>query len=574
MFDRAFSKLALCLIFLFYAVWVSLPILYAGYYADDIPNGLTLGVTQVLHRSVFDISQELFWAWIQNGRFFPVAIFCGYPFFYIFHTIISYQIAHAIVIWLSFFAVAWLVKLISKEWTAALLVLFLIPVFWSIRNYSDPLVSYAILLPFVTLFSILTLCFFIKAIESKKIVWHVCAIIFYLFALFTYETAYAAFFAILLISFLNRSSIKQFFLQMMSYTIISFAYFILLLYLRLHFPNHLYEGFKFGTLSNDFLHAFFNQLSAGLPLSYKLFAAKRYFKPPLLDPYIPWGKQLLVVAILFLLALFPFYYLIRKLILDRKALISFIILGLTFTITPSLLISLSQKYQHELRFGVGYLPVYMEYVGFALLLLACIGAIKKHSMISFSLSFTLSLIVSFAFLVNYSTIRIENNLYFNTRVLTEHALYAGLFSDLPLMSTVIKRNGDAWNSPEFYMQNAGIRVQVLELKSLVAPGSNFSSIQATYFIDYYTFPESKYGYVILSKIKMINNQKIILSDPEIFLQSGRYQFIFLAGSAISMNEIVNALQTQLKPLEHQKKITIAEQQSTVLKLKGEYELSS
>jgi hypothetical protein len=153
----------LWLIFLlipFYALNFA-PLLEAGFVGDDIYSVLIKAELQLSNTGLWKFITDDFVGWMVNGgRIFPLAIIAEHVFFYVFHEQASYQLARVIFIFLSLAACAWLVKLLTKSWEVGLLFLFLIPLFWSVQNFCDPLTSYGILLPLVTAY--LRDCFWIR----------------------------------------------------------------------------------------------------------------------------------------------------------------------------------------------------------------------------------------------------------------------------------------------------------------------------------------------------------------------------------------------------------------------------
>ncbi|MDH4248157.1 MAG: LamG domain-containing protein, partial [Deltaproteobacteria bacterium] len=57
-----------------------------------------------------------------------------------------------------------------------------------------------------------------------------------------------------------------------------------------------------------------------------------------------------------------------------------LVLGFSLLILPAVIVSLSPKMQSQVSFGVGYLPVYVQYFGLALLLAILLTALKKRSL--------------------------------------------------------------------------------------------------------------------------------------------------------------------------------------------------
>lgn len=491
------------ILFLIFMTLVSLPSLQAGFYYDDIPNSQLKGILQIENLSLFDFIKALNANWIANGRLFPMAILVSYPFFYFFNTPFSYHVIQICCIWLSFFSVAWLIKLITKQMQAALLFLLLIPAFWSIRDSHDPLTSYALLLPSVTLFITLSLVFFIKYIETPRMRWQLASLFFYISGLLTYEIGIVTFPAVILLTLLYPPSCWQrISIKILPYLATTLIYLLINFLIRYH-SSFLYDGIGVGTLAL-FPRTFAIQLTASLPLSY-------WFMKNSLGHMISIllnrdSSEWWIVASIFFISFSGCFYLIRQLSLTSKQKWILTLLGLAFMIVPSILIGTSQKYQQWLTWGIGYLPVYLQYIGIALI---CIPiAAWTHSLPLRMLYASLFSVLScMAFLLNTSIVQIKNEVFLAPRSLVEKALQHGVLSGVP-PSSILVVNNDGWNTPYFYMQNANVRVKLEKISE-----ENISKVNGNkgkYYLSYKRVPNKVKGEVVVknSHFKVIGQYRI------------------------------------------------------------------
>ncbi len=545
---------------LLYAVVISSPILLAGYYSDDNINGLVLGATQLGHQSIWDIIKAQSIAWLHVGRFFPVSTL-GYLFFYYFHTIFLYQAARVVAIWLSILSVVWLIKLVTRQMAAATLVLFFIPLCWSIKNYHDALTSFGILLQVVTIFISLSLGFFIKGIQYDQKKYRILAMVFYLLTLCTYELGVITLFMIVVVAWLYRDLPSKPLKKMLPFLLISAFYFALAAFLRMCFAQMVYDGIQFGSVSGV-LHAFPDQLLSGLPLSYKLFAGKRYFLDPMISPNYSFWIQVLPSVVVFLVMVSPIYFLLGKLNIEKSAAKILFWLGLCFAVLPAALVGVSQKYQQDIHFGVGYLPVYVEYVGFALLILLLLNFMvrctRHNRLVRKLIACGLGLIAGYSLYVNHYVVRATNNGWQNPRVLVENALQHGLLASVPSQS-VIYKHYDIWNIPQFYMQNIALSTKVVDLRSdsyYPVNGVDEVSAQHGYLLYYNTLPESVSGYVVLGQLKQVNYTKVadkpevksyVVTDPLVFVAVKERKFLHFTGEDVTLDQVLYALAGQMQP---------------------------
>ena len=123
---------------------VSLPILQAGFFNDDVQNSSAMGAAELLHQHAWSyIWRQSMYVSLGSGRLFPITAFTQVLASYYFSTPLAYQTLHVIAIWLSVISMAWLVQLITKNMSISLFFILLFPVYWSMRNMADALLSFS-----------------------------------------------------------------------------------------------------------------------------------------------------------------------------------------------------------------------------------------------------------------------------------------------------------------------------------------------------------------------------------------------------------------------------------------------
>lgn len=447
------------LFFLFYAL-VSPPILHAGFLSDDILNSLIIGALREQHLGLFQYSFNAVKGWfIGSGRIYPLGTFLQYPVFYIFHAnAFYYELFRFIFILLNIMLGGWLVFLMTKNKSAAIFFLFIAPLFWSIRMTSDPLISYALLLPGLVLFIFLSLGLFIRYHESRKKCFFIFSILFYALALLTYELGITTFFMVLIHGWFKRNTIRQFLYDLSPYFFLTLLYVIATLIAR-HHLSHLYDGVTLGTFNMHAVKIFFAQLTGALPLSYGIFAG-HLFKLTVLTSYFDSITASLSILILFSLFWGMSNYFIARLHLSKKDFPLFISMGLVLNIIPSLFMAGTQKYQNILTWGLAYLPVYLQYFGMAFILLCLLSCIQKTNtryIISTLLALTLCLSVIF----NAFVVKTENSIWMSPRNLIISSFQKGLLGFLPSQAVLMTKEQFSWSS--FYLQYGNMKVPSLIL---------------------------------------------------------------------------------------------------------------
>lgn len=511
---------------LFYLL-VSIPILEAGYYSDDAFESLVRGELLVTHRTLWNFVLNADLSWFMQGRLFPLLFFISNPFQYIFHTPITYQTARVLCIFASLLPFAWLLKLLTGKREPAFALLFLIPLFWSVRYFFDPLTSFAVQMPQPTLFAGLALCFYVKAEDTGRRHWHAWGLLAYLTALMTYEPALIVYPAILALAWAKRRSIRALLPATWPYLTLTIAYLAAAFVIR-KYSAGMYDGIKVGEITR-ILPTFAMQLSGTLPLSHALFGNMHFGLRAETDYKGLILREIVTTIVLCAVSAISFYRLLPKIKFTEKATVALSGVGLSLILIPAALISFSAKYQgvpplelFGLHWGVSYQPVYMQYIGLAMLCLLGITwglgrvAPRNKPLISGLLAILLSLVIGISVLLNNQVVLQENDAWQNGRDLVADALRLGLMPKTPEFEndfTIVSKRG-LWNVPKFYMQTIGIAPKVLDTttdpESVLPKNDKPSGIvtfidHPAFMLDYDTFENStgdySGGYVVLGRIK-------------------------------------------------------------------------
>jgi hypothetical protein len=502
-----------------FCILVSLPMLQAGYFSDDIINSLIPGDIAMREQDFWTFVLTSMQNWLASGRLFPVSIISSISVFNLVPDEHHYQMVRSVFIWASVFSFAWLLKTVSKDIAASILFIFLLPLCWSIRDAAEPLTSFAIFLPLVTLFITFTQLFYLKYKSSAQQVWLGLSLIMFVCALCTYEVGIIAYTLLFTLMVCTPGKIIK---DIKPYSIILVAYLIVNLYLY-SVSKNVYDGIQIN-FSGKFWSAFAAQFTAALPLSYWLFATKH----ALTQLPNAFSMQSLPQDILFIIAAISIYQLLTKLALSRQSVKNIFFIGLNLTLMPALLIGISQKYQALVQMGVGYIPVYLQYFGMACLLLFILGLItfiRMHiylrRLVYLLLALSLSGVITFATSLNYLTVHILNEKFSDKRVLVEMALHHQVLATVPDHAYLVEKMY-LWNTPDFYWQNANKKLAgVIDIYD----GTLMSTLNK-YLIVTYQLPHSRSGYVMVGPMfdaqltELKNNdmvQTIYLSHPRIFI---------------------------------------------------------
>jgi hypothetical protein len=505
-----FKTLLQCLLLLSLLVIISLPIVKAGYFSDDTVNSLISGTIKIYHFSFWSYVYEYMKIWINYGRFFPLSILSSIFVFNYFPNVHDYQIIRLVFIWISVFSFAWLLKVLTRDVFSALLFLILTPMCWSVHDVADPLVSFAIFLPLVVIFAATTLIFLSYYQDTQKTGWLALSLVMYCCGLACYELGMVTFFLMLIMVTMQTDTRQHKIETIKPYSILTATY--LLAYLIAQHANHFtYDGIKIH-LGISFLSGFMAQLTSALPLSYYFLATHTHIDTSLLLQHIATNKPAAATTLyLFFVTLSTTFWLIRKVQFSKKNIVCICLTGLTLIIFPALLMGLSQRYQNIIQAGRGYIPVYVQYLGTACLLLSGICWLNLHfrqkTFLHLTIATLVSTLVVMSWIVNLAVVTDNNEQTYNMRALYEKALHHNILATLPDDAYLIERL-TPWNTRDFYSTNtakniAGV-IDINDRKNL--PADN--NYQGKFYIEAVHLENTQNGFVILGHIQTLSIKKI------------------------------------------------------------------
>lgn len=424
----------------------SIPLLKMGFSGDDILNTVIKGAILNSHTSFFEFTKNEIIRWIHVGRLFPMAFILLNIFSYVAdNNLIFYNSLHWSIVVISYGLTCIFLKKLDFSRSHLLFFFSLLPCCWSLYPGS-PLVSFAVLLPSLVIFMMLVFINYINFLETKRLRYGLYSAIFALLAFLTYEISLLIIPIVLL---LNKYFTGKFFIRNKA-TYLLFAVTCLYLAVTL-LCRHLfvisYPGIAVGHLTN-LPATFLKQLSSELPLLYFYLYIKHYH-----------GLHWITYSLASLLAICSFimsYRLLNKKMFNIRQAKYIFLLSALLQLMPAFMIGISEKYQTASQFGSGHIPVFIQQIGFTLMLLVLfqwLAALPKLSyqvLVKIILSSLISVTMGLSFLTNYSIINSWNRGYQLPREIYQQALNQGLFKALP-QNTIILRPGfsggeDAWNN--------------------------------------------------------------------------------------------------------------------------------
>lgn len=535
------------------------PLLSSGYTNDDSFSSLLKGTMQESHIGPVDytVSQIMYWM-TSNGRFFLLTSYVDL-IYYVFDNLLIYKLAILTFIVLDLLVFAYFVTMLTGSKSLGIIAILFTPAIFQFRLYHDPIMGYSTILEFIFLLTILSLIFLRKFMISSKPAYLGLSLFTYTVCLLNYEISYVFFLLHFIVVLFNRGSrslrstltlASLFFALPVVLSAINFL-------IRVYYRVPLSGGSSAYSLSLDpgmFTVTLIKQCVAALPLSYYFLDPNHVFQGAIGQLLSDFSIELLLLGagIFGLFALLGIN--VCKELKGGKTdhLVGEIaLLGFALLVLPGVIISLSPKYQSEILWGWGYLPVFISYFGFILILVASILLVTRWAgKVSGKMAIILLiaiLLVTAVCILNYwnnaSIVERSNLMWLYPRNVAENAMGTGIMGTVPGGSILLVNSNYPWDQKEFYLLNSGKQFLYVGTKGplryvggqgyqpdrlpastlLAKTGDTWSyrlnDSDNVYYFDYYSYSSSN-GYAYLSKVHdlSITNSSIgLLSSPEVYL---------------------------------------------------------
>jgi len=353
-------------------VFVIFPVLHSGYSGDDVPNSQVPMQMRAAHLSFwFQLKQQtLFWM-RAFGRFFPMSTAETMAIFAIFSTRAAYKVFQVVAVLGSVTLLMVTVSVLARRRAIGILAGAIVALSLQIRIFHDPILQFSAQQAIVVSLLMATLLCFHLSLSGHRPWLLVPTGLFWVIALLTYETMYFLTPIFVFALLLSRATWRE--------RIRSLAVLAIPVLMLLGFVAHLRSQAKLTapqyTANLDpgrVLATLYNQAGAALPMSYAA-----YHPNPAIRPLAhAWKFSGIVDASIFVLtAAVLLVTILRLRKVGWRVLVFLALSGLLLWLLPALIVSATKKWQDELSPGVGYVSVFVEYFGVALLLTAGITAL-------------------------------------------------------------------------------------------------------------------------------------------------------------------------------------------------------
>lgn len=447
-----------------------LPVLDSPYLGDDSWCESSIrGAVQLSRTTLLDMCWNAEKDFIRSGRWYPLVIYY-YPAFYYLNQYL-YKATVVVLIIANVVAFGYFVRLITLSNSAALIASMLPPLFFQLRTYHDPILSYYFLMQLEFLLLLASLVFLVWYLRGSKRLFWLLSLVSYTLCLLTYEASYTFWIMHISVAYLHfgkeapgkiaRVSLPFFLAALINVGIT--------LFIRAKFGTH-YEGINLSLNPGDWLVTFLKQVFSAVPLSYSLTHgfghsleyAKNYSSKDVIGLCAFWAVLWCVVS---------YYVFGEERAVKARTARPLILLGLGLWILPAAIVPFSAKYQRELTWGLGYLPVYISCFGAMMLAVSMILSLcpagnklssRSRFLATFGTALTGVIVCGITYCDNRTVIEKYNMAEHYHRQIIEDALKNGLMRDVPDGSYLVCSSPvRSWDSPAFYRMHAGVTLQVV-----------------------------------------------------------------------------------------------------------------
>jgi hypothetical protein len=342
-------------------------ILKSGLYSDDVITFQTrksagpISFIQVTNNAISEIKDCA-----QAGRFTPITYLLHCYLFWIVNTILAYKI---IILFFNLLAVLSFTQMLRSfeldGWIPLVLILFCASAQFFVR-YHDPFTSLHAMYPLLAVFIFSSISYFAQYLKNGKATILAGSVLMTVLATLQSEIGFVLYPVLMVllsnddrpISFKSKAFLPFIILLALNAT--------LFLFLRRD-SSHMYSGVQTNLDPAKMFDVAYFQLVSAIPMTGYAYMSNigGFFAREFSKTY-PFLILSIIVVISIIKSSNPDQY--KKLdTLRRRDILG---VGLILLVLPACILMMSKKYQGELDYGRGYLPVYIQDFGFVLLMLA------------------------------------------------------------------------------------------------------------------------------------------------------------------------------------------------------------
>lgn len=427
------------------------PSLDTGYVSDDARLSLAPGEALAGGIDMVQLAGEYHEHFVSIGRFFPLALTVLLGFFLL-PTLLAYKLSKLLTLMAVLGLWGGFVRRLTGCTATALLSVLCCAVLFQYRLYHDPVLSFGWQLPQAMAFFLGGLHLQINARERTHWLWSLASALLFACSFLTYEVMLPLV-AVHLCLAPWRGRVRAALASVSPHLLVSVAFALLLLVLRQRASPPPGPQTEMSLDPAAMLVLVVRQAFAALPLSYGWASEAQLLDARSLG--LGTGA-VLVAAWVMLIA--------RRALLDlgpepHKSLRPLVVMALLLLALPSLMIAPSAKYQHEVLWGIGYLPVFVSVFGVsALLSVGLVSGLRRlrRPPAQYALLALLVPLTVVGYQRNRAAVEILADQWNHPRALLRDSLSEGLLEAATTAIWVESGSRDSpWQTPAFFTMEGG-----------------------------------------------------------------------------------------------------------------------
>jgi len=343
------------------------PALWSGWLGDDAFYSVLNGVLGADHVSVWHAMRHSFDLWfLGEGRFYPGLILEKYLVFYIFTNLLAYKVLLVAATLATLEMFRRCVSAYATRGLANLAALIAVTLF-ALRGYHDSILAYNAMPQFVAILVLGSLLAFRHVLGGGATRARPISILLYAAAALTYEDAYGFCLLYPIVAAAKGRTWREALRLGWPYIAVAAGLALFSVAARIVVGVPAGSLYAFDAAPGPLLRTLNEQIIAAFPLSYYLFDPSQIFSHNGLRDFYNNAPVQPAVFVAFALAA---AYALDQAVRDGGDPQGPVAAGIAVLLLAAAPIAAVVKYQHELRPGLGYLPVLYEAFGVALALAA------------------------------------------------------------------------------------------------------------------------------------------------------------------------------------------------------------
>lgn len=455
---------AIAFLLLAYFVVALYPILESGFYSDDIYfwQGTRSKMSQE-GVSLWKLVMDDTIGWMASARFAPLYYLQLNSVFYFAHHPLTYKLVVLASNLLAVASFGGFLYLLHNNKKLVLLTLVLLPAFFQFRvMLHDAYTTFNGFYQCIAILNFSALSLYILYLKRGK-KYFLAGTVALLVASYCYTEMTLAFVPMYLVAVLLvpggiKPAWQTVLRKLAPIAVVTALFFALTIYMRATQPTDRahYEGLKISLKADKMLKVLHAQVFSAIPLSY-LNYEKNFQRTELQTIWAQMKQHTPLLPIAFLLVLCLLFYnryqTMEPAVNNSHKL--FLWMGLLLLVLPAVMIMPSEKYQKFARPGNGYIPVYLQNMGAAMLfgvllqvLLNSAGRAKRYAGKGLAVLFLL--IVPITYANNMRLVAEENPKAFYPSLALEKALGDGLVAHIENNDVIWLVHNYHWGMLQFY----------------------------------------------------------------------------------------------------------------------------